>query len=76
MIKDIYSKKRLESSWVNLLQQTICYEFEKIARDLGINNKVIVKALPKIRMQGRVEYFLKGKYVGVLISKENYHLIL
>ena len=35
MIKDIYSKKRLASSWFNLLQQTICYEFEKIEHDLG-----------------------------------------
>ena len=35
MIKDIYSKKRLTSSWFNLLQQTICYEFEKIEHDLG-----------------------------------------
>ena len=37
MIKDIYSKKRLVSSWFNLLQQTICYEFEKIEHDLGKN---------------------------------------
>ena len=35
MIEDIYSKKRLASSWFNLLQQTICYEFEKIEHDLG-----------------------------------------
>jgi len=35
MIEDIYSKKRLVSNWFNLLQQTICYEFEKIERDLG-----------------------------------------
>ena len=35
MIEDIYSKKRLASSWFKLLQQTICYEFEKIERDLG-----------------------------------------
>ena len=35
MIQDIYSKKRLASSWFNLLQQTICYEFEKIEHDLG-----------------------------------------
>ena len=35
MIKDIYSKKRLVSSWFNLLQQTICYEFEKIEYELS-----------------------------------------
>ena len=32
----------------------------KIARDLGINNKVILKALPKISMKGRIEYIYKG----------------
>ena len=35
MIKDIHSKKRLASSWFNLLQQTICYELEKIEHDLA-----------------------------------------
>ncbi len=32
----------------------------KIARDLGINNKVILKALPKIQMRGRIEYIYSG----------------
>ena len=35
MIKDIYLKKKLTSSWFSLLQQTICYEFEKIEIDFG-----------------------------------------
>jgi len=35
MIKDNYTKKKLVSSWFNLLHQTICYEFEKIEFDLG-----------------------------------------
>ena len=35
MIKDIYLKKKLISSWFSLLQQTICYEFEKIEIDFG-----------------------------------------
>ena len=35
MIKDIYLKKKLVSSWFSLLQQTICYEFEKIENDFG-----------------------------------------
>ena len=30
MIKDIYLKKKLTSSWFSLLQQIICYELEKI----------------------------------------------
>ena len=35
MIKNIYTKKKLASSWFSLLQQTICYEFEKIEIDFG-----------------------------------------
>ena len=35
MIKDIYLKKRLASRWFNLLQQTVCYEFEKVEIDLA-----------------------------------------
>ena len=30
MIDDIYLKKKLASSWFYLLQQTICYELQKI----------------------------------------------
>ena len=32
---DIYFKKKLSSSWFNLLQQTICYEFQKIEIEFG-----------------------------------------
>ena len=39
MIKDIYLKKKLTSSWFSLLQQTICYEFEKIEIDFGKKTK-------------------------------------
>ena len=39
MIKDIYLKKKLVSSWFSLLQQTICYEFEKIENDFGKKTK-------------------------------------
>ena len=35
MIEDIYLKKKLSSSWFSLLQQTVCYEFEKIEIDFG-----------------------------------------
>ena len=35
MVEGNYTKKKLASSWFNLLQQTICYEFEKIESDLG-----------------------------------------
>ena len=35
MIEDIHLKKRLVNNWFFLLQQTICYEFEKIEYDFG-----------------------------------------
>ena len=35
MIKDIYQKKKLVSSWFYLLHQIICYEFEKIESDFA-----------------------------------------
>ena len=39
MVKDIYSKKELASSWFNQLQETVCYEFEKIEHDFGKKTK-------------------------------------
>ena len=39
MTKDIYLKKKLTSSWFSLLQQVICYEFEKIEIDFGKKTK-------------------------------------
>ena len=39
MIKDIYLKKKLTSSWFSLLQQIICYELEKIEVDYGKKTK-------------------------------------
>jgi coproporphyrinogen III oxidase len=35
MTNNIYLKKKLASSWFSLLQQTICYEFEKMEIDFG-----------------------------------------
>ena len=42
----------------------------KIARDLGVNNKIIIKALPTIRMNGRIEYIKKGKLRKYLHKSE------
>ena len=39
MVKDIYSKKELTSTWFNQLQETICYEFEKIEYEFGKKTK-------------------------------------
>ena len=48
MIKDIYTKKKLVSGWFKLLQQTICYELEKIEYDFGKKNQQIPKFFKKI----------------------------
>ena len=39
MIVDINLKKKMASSWFSLLQQIICYEFEKIEIDFGKKNE-------------------------------------
>ena len=38
MINDIYSKKKVVSSWFHLLHQVICYEYEKIEFDFAKKN--------------------------------------
>ena len=38
MIKDIYLKKKLASSWFSLLHETACYEFEKIELEFARRN--------------------------------------
>ena len=47
MIKNIYFKKKLVSSWFNLLQQIICYEFEKIEYDFAQKTKQKPKRFEK-----------------------------
>jgi len=65
MIKDLYLKKKLVSGWFKLLQQTICYEFEKIEYDLGKKigkrPKVFIKNTWKksnIKNEGGGSYFI------------------
>ena len=47
MNKDVYLKKKLSSSWFSLLQQTICYEFEKIENDFRKKNKKNIVSFKK-----------------------------
>ena len=51
MIKDIYLKKKLTSSWFSLLQQTFCYEFEKIETDFGKKTKQKPKYFEKKKLE-------------------------
>ena len=42
-----------------------------MARDLNISNKIILKALPKIRLLGRLQFIKKGKLRKLLFPKED-----
>jgi len=39
MIKDLYFKKKLTSSWFRILQEIFCYKLEKIEKDFGKKSK-------------------------------------
>ena len=41
----------------------------RVARDLKISNKTILKALPKLQFEGRLQY-VRGKLTKLLNSKE------
>ena len=43
----------------------------KIALDFGVQKKTIVKTIPKIQFEGRVQYLTKGKFKKLLNSNEN-----
>ena len=43
----------------------------KVARDLNIENKVILKALPKIKLLGRLQFIKRGKLRKLLFKKED-----
>lgn len=58
--KYIYSKGLLEN---------LCLAI-KIALDLGINKKIILKTIPKIKFEGRIQYLEKGKLINKINRKE------
>ncbi len=43
----------------------------KVALDFGVPKKIIIKTIPKIRFEGRVQYLTKGKFNKLLSSNEN-----
>ncbi len=43
----------------------------KVARDLNINNKIILRGLKKIRLLGRLQFIKKGKLRKLLHSRED-----
>ncbi len=83
MKNNIYIKKKLASNWFYLLQQTICYEFQKIEIDYGKKSKKKPKLFEKnlwkkskIKNEGGGTYYiikngLVFDKVGINISEVN-----
>tara|TARA_B110000211_G_scaffold172213_1_gene194414 strand:+ start:780 stop:2036 length:1257 start_codon:yes stop_codon:yes gene_type:complete len=42
----------------------------KVALDFGVPKKIIIKTIPKIQFEGRVQYLVKGKLKGLLKPQE------
>ena len=42
----------------------------KVALDFGVPKKIIIKTIPKIQFEGRVQYLTKGKFKKLLNSNE------
>ncbi len=58
----IYSKGLLEN---------LCLAI-KIALDLNIDKKTIIKTIPKIKFQARIEYLKKGKLIKKILKNEKF----
>tara|TARA_Y100000768_G_scaffold172014_1_gene128714 strand:+ start:122 stop:1384 length:1263 start_codon:yes stop_codon:yes gene_type:complete len=73
--KYFYKDKNLKIELLNKyihstgLLENLCLAI-KIALDLGISRKIIIKTIPKIRFQARIEYINKGKLKSKLFPKE------
>ena len=69
--KDKKIKIKLNTKYVHSkgLLQNLCLAI-KIALDLKINKKVIIKTLPKIKYVGRIDFLKKGKLVKRLFKNE------
>jgi len=51
------------------LLENVCLAI-KIALDLKINQKIIIKTIPKIKFQARIDYITKGKLVKKITKNE------
>ena len=43
----------------------------KVALDFGVPKKIIIKTIPKIQFEGRVQYLIKGKFKKLIYFQEN-----
>tara|TARA_B100000945_G_C20355620_1_gene584505 strand:+ start:133 stop:624 length:492 start_codon:yes stop_codon:yes gene_type:complete len=42
----------------------------KVALDFGVNKKIILKTIPKIKFEGRVQFIKKGKLINLINKNE------
>ena len=69
--KDKKNKIKLDAKYINSkgLLENLCLAI-KIALDLGIKKKVIIKTIPKIKFQARIDFISKGKLLKKLNKNE------
>ena len=69
--KDKRMKIKLNTKYIhsNGLLNNLCMAI-KIALDLKINKKIIIKTIPKIKFEGRIDYITKGKLIKRLHKNE------
>ena len=69
--QDTKNKIRLNTNYINSegLLENLCMAI-KIALDLKINRKVILKTIPKIKFQARIDYLTKGKLLKKIHKNE------
>ncbi len=68
--QDINNKIKLDTRYIHSegLMENLCLAI-KIALDLKIDKKIIIKTIPKIRLRARIDYITKGKLVRKLPQK-------
>ena len=69
--KDNKVKIPINSKYIHSdgLKQNLCLAI-KVALDLGVKKSSIIKTIPKIKFEGRVQYIKKGKLRGLLNNNE------
>ena len=69
--EDNNNKIKLNTKYIHSkgLLENLCLAI-KIAIDLKINKRIIVKTIPKIKFQARIEYLTKGRLVNKIYNEE------
>ena len=69
--KDKKIKIRLNTKYIHSkgLLENLCFAI-KIALDLKIHKKIIIKTIPKIKFEARIDYITKGRLVKKIYKNE------